>query len=55
MNNEDILTVRNLNVSYGESKVLFDIDLGVKPGQVVACVGATAPARPRCSRASPDF
>lgn len=39
MNNEEILTVRNLNVSYGESKVLFDIDLGVKPGQVVACVG----------------
>src|SRR5450759_1884381 len=39
MNNEEILTVRNLNVSYGESKVLFDINLGVKPGQVVACVG----------------
>src|SRR5664279_4619701 len=39
MNNGEILTVRNLNVSYGESKVLFDIDLGVKPGQVVACVG----------------
>ena len=39
MNHDDILTVRNLNVSYGESKVLFDIDLSVKPGQVVACVG----------------
>lgn len=39
MNNEEILVVRNLNVSYGEAKVLYDIDLSVKPGQVVACVG----------------
>jgi ABC-type branched-subunit amino acid transport system ATPase component len=39
MNQTDILTVRNLNVSYGESKVLFDIEMCVKPGQVVACVG----------------
>jgi ABC-type branched-subunit amino acid transport system ATPase component len=39
MNHTDILTVRNLNVSYGESKVLFDIEMGVQPGQVVACVG----------------
>lgn len=39
MNHNDILTVRNLNVSYGESKVLFDIEMAVKPGQVVACVG----------------
>ncbi len=39
MNHNDILTVRNLNVSYGESKVLFDIEMSVKPGQVVACVG----------------
>ena len=38
MNQTDILTVRNLNVSYGESKVLFDIEMGVRPGQVVACV-----------------
>jgi ABC-type branched-subunit amino acid transport system ATPase component len=39
MNHMDILTVRNLNAAYGESKVLFDIEIGVKPGQVVACVG----------------
>ena len=38
-NNDEILTVRGRNVSYGESKVLFDIDLSVKPRQVVACVG----------------
>ncbi len=35
----EILSVRGLTVSYGEAKVLFDINLGVKPGQVVACVG----------------
>lgn len=39
MNNDEILTVKNLNVAYGESKVLFDITMGVKPGQVVSCVG----------------
>ena len=36
---EEILTVKGLNVSYGESKVLFDIDLSVRARQVVACVG----------------
>ena len=36
---EDILTVKGLNASYGESKVLFDIDLSVRPRQIVACVG----------------
>ena len=35
----DILSARGLNVSYGEAKVLFDVDLGVAPGQIVACVG----------------
>jgi ABC-type branched-subunit amino acid transport system ATPase component len=35
----EILSVRGLNVAYGESKVLFDIDLSVKPRQIVACVG----------------
>jgi ABC-type branched-subunit amino acid transport system ATPase component len=28
-----------LSASYGEAKVLFDIDMGVSPGQIVACVG----------------
>jgi ABC-type branched-subunit amino acid transport system ATPase component len=36
---EAILTVKGLNVSYGESKVLFNIDLSVRRRQVVACVG----------------
>jgi ABC-type branched-subunit amino acid transport system ATPase component len=35
----DILTVSGLNVSYGESKVLFDVALRVAPGEIVACVG----------------
>jgi ABC-type branched-subunit amino acid transport system ATPase component len=39
MTNDELLVVRNLNVSYGESKVLFDANLSVKSGQVVACVG----------------
>ena len=39
MSENEILVVRGLNVSYGESKVLFDAHLSVKLGQVVACVG----------------
>ncbi len=38
-NNDEILAVRGLTVSYGESKVLFDIDLSVRREQVVTCVG----------------
>ncbi len=36
---DDMLTVTGLNVSYGESKVLFDVALSVRPGEIVACVG----------------
>ncbi len=39
MNNGEILAVQGLNVSYGESKVLFDAHLSVRPGQLVTCVG----------------
>ena len=35
----NLLEVSGLNVAYGESKVLFDVGITVKPGQVVACVG----------------
>ncbi len=35
----DILTVSGLDVSYGESKVLFGVALQVRPGEIVACVG----------------
>jgi ABC-type branched-subunit amino acid transport system ATPase component len=37
--NGAILDVRGLNAAYGESKVLFDVDMHVERGQVVACVG----------------
>jgi len=33
------LNVQDLTVSYGESKVLFGINLEVRSGEVVACVG----------------
>jgi len=36
---DEILTVKGLNVAYGEAKVLFDIDLSVRARQIVACVG----------------
>jgi ABC-type branched-subunit amino acid transport system ATPase component len=36
---DDILTVTGLNVSYGESKALFDVSINVRRCQVVACVG----------------
>lgn len=39
VDNADILVVRDLNVAYGESKVVFDAHLSVRPGQLVACVG----------------
>jgi ABC-type branched-subunit amino acid transport system ATPase component len=35
----DILAATGLNVAYGESKVLFDAHLSVRPGQLVTCVG----------------
>jgi ABC-type branched-subunit amino acid transport system ATPase component len=34
-----LLAVRGLSVSYGDAKVLFDMDLCVGPRQIVACVG----------------
>jgi ABC-type branched-subunit amino acid transport system ATPase component len=37
--NGDVLAVEGLSVSYGASKVLFDVGLSLPPRQVVACVG----------------
>ena len=39
MTGEAALEVRDLTVSYGESKVLFGIDFLVRTGEIVACVG----------------
>ena len=36
---ESSMMVRNLNVAYGESKVLFDVSFDVAPKQIVCCVG----------------
>jgi ABC-type branched-subunit amino acid transport system ATPase component len=36
---DEILAVQGLNVSYGASKVLFDVRLSLGPRQIVACVG----------------
>jgi branched-chain amino acid transport system ATP-binding protein len=36
---DPILSVEGLSVSYGEAKVLFDMNLSVGPRQIVACVG----------------
>jgi branched-chain amino acid transport system ATP-binding protein len=35
----ELLAVTGLNVSYGESKVLFDVNLMIGPNEIVACVG----------------
>ena len=35
----EMLSVAGLSVAYGESRVLFDVDLSVAPRQTVACVG----------------
>ena len=39
LNSDAVLTVNGLHVSYGEAKVLFDMNLRVGPRQIVACVG----------------
>ena len=35
----NIVEVKNLNAAYGQSKVLFDISLQIKPNERVAIVG----------------
>ena len=39
LQSDEILSVRGLDVAYGEAKVLFDVDMNVRPRQIVACVG----------------
>jgi ABC-type branched-subunit amino acid transport system ATPase component len=39
MSENGVLNVRDLNVSYGESRVLFDVSLRAAANEVVACVG----------------
>ena len=35
----EVLNVTGLDVAYGESKALFKINIHVRPGEIVACVG----------------
>jgi len=54
-NGEEILSVRKLNVSYGEAKVLFDIDLQVAPRQIIACVGRNGAGKTTLLRSIAGF
>ena len=53
--NQEVLTVKGLNVSYGESKVLFDVDLSVRRNQVVACVGRNGAGKTTLLRSIAGF
>lgn len=39
MPTDEILAVNDLNVAYGESKVLFDISIRINANELVSCVG----------------
>jgi ABC-type branched-subunit amino acid transport system ATPase component len=49
------LVVRGLNVAYGESKVLFDVDFTVAPNQIVACVGRNGAGKTTLLRSIAGF
>jgi ABC-type branched-subunit amino acid transport system ATPase component len=49
------LVVRGLNVAYGESKVLFDVDFEVAPNEVVACVGRNGAGKTTLLRSIAGF
>ena len=51
----DVLTVSALNVSYGEARVLFDVDLRVQPGEIVACVGRNGAGKTTLLRSIAGF
>jgi ABC-type branched-subunit amino acid transport system ATPase component len=54
-NDGELLAVRGLSVSYGEAKVLFDMDLAVGPGQIVACVGRNGAGKTTLLRSIAGF
>jgi len=51
----ELLAVKGLSVSYGEAKVLFDMDLAVGPGQIVACVGRNGAGKTTLLRSIAGF
>lgn len=50
-----LLRVAGLSTAYGESKVLFDIDLDAEPNQVVACVGRNGAGKTTLLKAIAGF
>jgi branched-chain amino acid transport system ATP-binding protein len=44
-----MLTVEGLQTSYGQSQVLFGVDLEVRRGEVVTLLGRNGMGRPRPS------
>ena len=51
----ELLTVAGLNVSYGESKVLFDIELHIGRNEIVACVGRNGAGKTTLLRSIAGF
>jgi ABC-type branched-subunit amino acid transport system ATPase component len=51
----DILSVNALNTAYGESKVLFDVNLRVRPREIVACVGRNGAGKTTLLRSIAGF
>jgi ABC-type branched-subunit amino acid transport system ATPase component len=55
LNGADVLTVKGLNVAYGESKALFDVSMRVAAGEVVACVGRNGAGKTTLLRSIAGF
>ena len=51
----DILSVNALSAAYGESKALFDIDMRVRPREIVACVGRNGAGKTTLLRSIAGF
>lgn len=47
---DEILTVRNLNVSYGKIAALNDVSIGLRKGQIVTILGPNGAGRDIPSR-----
>ena len=39
IDDQELLAVRGLNVYYGESHILRDVDISVRPGQMACLIG----------------
>ncbi|HET7806251.1 MAG TPA: ABC transporter ATP-binding protein [Pseudolabrys sp.] len=51
----DILSVNALSTAYGESKALFDVNLRVRPREIVACVGRNGAGKTTLLRSIAGF